>query len=64
MTKKEIIEKHWVKPSELYNVKAWQEAIEKMMDDWVIQLILASKKEYKAVDIPNGIENFIDKDTQ
>ena len=34
LTKREIMERNWVKPSQSDSVHAWQEAISKMMDEW------------------------------
>lgn len=36
MTKNEIIEKYWPKPSQSESVIAWREAAGRMMDDWAV----------------------------
>lgn len=57
MDKKEIIEKHWPKPSQcsISSVMVMQEAIGKMMDEWAGSLIQNSKSITSTFNIPTTV---------
>ncbi len=55
MTKTEIIEKYWPKPSESDSVRVMKDAICKMMDEWAGYLIQGSTSITHTYEVPECI---------